>query len=65
MCYHTPAKATQVESFAQAGEELVALLSNSQVLCAPLETLDWHTILPHVEAVKSVAAATDGPEGIP
>jgi len=45
-----------VERFFQVGEELLAVLSNGQLLAAPLEILAWGRILPEVGGVAAVAA---------
>ncbi|MFQ5796894.1 MAG: hypothetical protein ACE5JP_17875 [Candidatus Bipolaricaulia bacterium] len=44
-----------VERFVQVGHELLAVLSNGELIAAPLETLEWRRILPEV---KDVAAVT-------
>lgn len=44
-----------VERFSQAGDELLAVLSNGDLLAAPLDSLAWRRILP---AVPEVAAVT-------
>jgi photosystem II stability/assembly factor-like uncharacterized protein len=43
-----------VERFAQADEELLAVLSNGELLAAPLSTLAWQRILPTVGQVAAV-----------
>lgn len=47
-----------VERFAQAGGELLAILSNGELIAAPLETLEWRRIVPEIQDVA--AAATMG-----
>jgi hypothetical protein len=44
-----------VERFAQIGDELLAVLSNGNLLIAPLATLEWWRILPAVSDVTAVA----------
>jgi hypothetical protein len=44
-----------VERFFQVGDELLAILSNGQLLAAPLETLGWRRILPEVSGVTAAA----------
>ena len=46
-----------VERFAAAGEELFAVLSNGQLISAPLSGLRWQAVLPEVEEVNAIAAA--------
>jgi photosystem II stability/assembly factor-like uncharacterized protein len=50
-----PWRRHMVERFESAGDELLAVLSNGQVLAAPLATLEWRRILPGVKAVNAVA----------
>ena len=50
----TPWRKHMVERFTQVGAELLAVLSNGQLLSAPLATLAWRQILP---GVKGIAAA--------
>lgn len=47
-----------VERFAQVDKELLAVLSNGQLLIAPLEALAWRRILPDSGRVNAVAAIT-------
>lgn len=42
-----------VERFAPAGDELLAVLSNGELLAAPLDTLVWQRILPEAGHVRS------------
>ena len=50
----TPWRRHMVERFLPVGDELLAVLSNGQLLSAPLAALEWRPILP---AVKQAAAA--------
>jgi photosystem II stability/assembly factor-like uncharacterized protein len=43
-----------VERFAQIGDELLAVLSNGQLLAAPLDAAKWRRVLPAVEGVMAV-----------
>lgn len=43
-----------VERFHQAGDELLAVLSNGELIAAPLDTLAWHTVVPGVQEVNAV-----------
>jgi photosystem II stability/assembly factor-like uncharacterized protein len=47
-----------VERFLQAGDELLAVLSNGELLAAPLEMLAWRRIRAKVQGVRAVAATT-------
>ncbi len=49
-----------VERFRQEGEDLFAVLSNGELLSAPLATLAWQRILPDVEGVHAVAVMSQG-----
>lgn len=51
-----PWRRGMVERFEQAGDELLAVLSNGQLLAAPLSTLAWQRILPEVKNIQAVAA---------
>jgi photosystem II stability/assembly factor-like uncharacterized protein len=44
-----------VERFTQMGTEILAVLSNGQLISAPLATLEWQSILPEVKGVNAVA----------
>jgi len=46
-----------VERFAQVGDELFGVLSNGQLISAPLATLEWRAILPDLRDVNAVTAA--------
>jgi photosystem II stability/assembly factor-like uncharacterized protein len=49
-----PWRRHMVERFVQAGDELLAILSNGELLAAPLATLEWRRILPADAAVAAV-----------
>jgi hypothetical protein len=46
-----------VERFVQGDQDLFAVLSNGELLAAPLETLAWKRILSDVEGVRALAVA--------
>ncbi len=48
-----------VERFTQAGEELLAVLSNGELLSSPLESLEWRRILPEARGVAAVTVMED------
>jgi photosystem II stability/assembly factor-like uncharacterized protein len=50
-----PWRRHMVERFTQAGDELLAVLSNGELYAAPLATLEWRRMLPEIQGV---AAAT-------
>jgi photosystem II stability/assembly factor-like uncharacterized protein len=50
-----PWKNHMVERFTQAGDELLAALSNGELLAAPLDSLRWRRILPDLKGVEAVA----------
>ena len=52
---HVPWQRHMVERFFQFGQELLAVLSNGELLAAPLRTLEWIQILPRVKNVAAVA----------
>jgi photosystem II stability/assembly factor-like uncharacterized protein len=52
---HVPWRRYMVERFFQFDQELLAVLSNGELLAAPLETLEWIRILPQVKNVAAVA----------
>jgi photosystem II stability/assembly factor-like uncharacterized protein len=54
-----PWRRSLVERFTQAGQELVAVLSNGQVFSAPLSTLRWRRILPDDSDVNTVTTMVD------
>jgi hypothetical protein len=43
-----------VERFAQVGDDLFAVLSNGQLLTAPLATLAWKSLLPPEQDVTAL-----------
>jgi hypothetical protein len=45
-----------VERFVQAEDELLAILSNGQLIAASLESLSWRIVLPAVQDVKAAVA---------
>jgi photosystem II stability/assembly factor-like uncharacterized protein len=51
----TPWQRHMVERFAQIGDELLAVLSNGELIAAPLASLEWRPCMP---AQTAVAAAT-------
>jgi photosystem II stability/assembly factor-like uncharacterized protein len=54
-----PWRRGMVERFVQADDELLAVLSNGQLLSAPLSTLEWHRILSDVPDVNMVTTIPD------
>lgn len=44
-----------VERFVQAGDDLLAVLSNGQLIFAPLDTLKWQTLLPSEQYVTALS----------
>ncbi len=48
-----------VERFLQVGDELLAVLSNGDLVAAPLETLHWQCIIPEVKTVRAVATSRE------
>lgn len=50
-----PWRRHMVERFAQAGDELLAVLSNGELFAAPLATLAWRRILPEIRDIAAVA----------
>jgi photosystem II stability/assembly factor-like uncharacterized protein len=52
-----PWRRHMVERFTQIGGELLAVLSNGQLLSAPLAALEWRRILPDVKDVAAVATS--------
>jgi photosystem II stability/assembly factor-like uncharacterized protein len=44
-----------VERFSQVGDELIAVLSNGEMIAAPLDTLDWRRIVPAIQGVNAAA----------
>jgi photosystem II stability/assembly factor-like uncharacterized protein len=51
-----PWRRHMVERFTQVGSELLAVLSNGEVLAAPLDTLEWRPISNEVIEVKAVTS---------
>ena len=49
-----PWRQGMVERFFQAGDELFAVLSNGQLLSAPLAKLEWKRILPDINNVDAI-----------
>jgi photosystem II stability/assembly factor-like uncharacterized protein len=49
-----PWRRGMVERFTQVGNDLLAVLSNGQLLEAPLKTLEWRRILPEVTGINAV-----------
>ncbi len=49
-----PWRRGMVERFFQADDELFAVLSNGQLLNTSLATIEWHSILPSISAVKAI-----------
>ena len=52
-----------VERFAQVGDELFAVISNGQLLAAPLATRVWQRVLVNLEGINAVAAMTEAAAG--
>lgn len=50
-----PWRQHMVERFAQAGNELLAVLSNGELFTAPLATLEWRPILLGVKGITAIA----------
>ncbi len=48
-----------VQRFVQAGDELVAVLSNGEVIAAPLSNLNWRQVLPPVQGAQAAAFITE------
>lgn len=46
-----------VERYLQVDEELLAVLSNGELISARLDRLEWQTVLPAGEAVRAIASA--------
>ncbi len=51
-----PWRRCMVERFVQVADELLAVLSNGELLAAPLPVLKWRRILPDILGVNAVAA---------
>jgi photosystem II stability/assembly factor-like uncharacterized protein len=52
-----PWRRGMVERFAQVGDELLAVLSNGELLAAPLSALEWRRILSSVNGATAVCEA--------
>jgi hypothetical protein len=50
-----PWRRAMVERFLQVDEVLLAVLSNGQLIAAPIATLEWRRILPDVPGITAVA----------
>lgn len=50
-----PWRGHMVERFYQLGDELLAVLSNGQLLAAPMQTLEWAQILAEVPGINAIA----------
>jgi photosystem II stability/assembly factor-like uncharacterized protein len=50
----TPWRRHMVERFCQTGDELLAVLSNGEVLASSMGTLDWRPLLPELRGVNAV-----------
>jgi len=55
----TPWGRHMVERFVQVGDELLAVLSDGELLAAPLESLTWRYILKEAGRINAVARLTD------
>ena len=44
-----------VERFVQVADELFAVLSNGELLAAPLATLEWRRVLPNIKDIRAIA----------
>jgi hypothetical protein len=49
-----PWRRGMVERFFQADDELFAILSNGQLMSAPLATLEWKRVLPNITGVNAI-----------
>ena len=56
---NVPWRRGMVERFVQANNDLLAVLSNGQLLNASLSTLEWQRILPDIPDVNMVATLAD------
>lgn len=50
-----PWKKHMVERFVQVADELFAVLSNGELLAAPLATLEWRRVLPNIKDIRAIA----------
>jgi len=48
-----------VERFAQIGDELLAVLSNGELIAAPLASLEWRSLMPAQTAVAAVTTMAE------
>jgi hypothetical protein len=53
----TPWRRHMVERFTQVGDQLFAVLSNGELLAAPLQKLHWSRIVPELSDVNAASAA--------
>lgn len=53
-----PWRRHMVERFARVGDELLAVLSNGELIAAPLAALEWRYILKEINGVKAVTSLT-------
>jgi hypothetical protein len=58
-----PWRRHMVERFIRVGAELMAVLSNGELLCAPLATLTWRPVLAELNGVTAVVPVEIGPGG--
>ncbi len=56
-----PWRRHMVERFTRVGDELLAVLSNGELLAAPLATLEWRYILKEINGVNAVTSLTLNP----
>jgi hypothetical protein len=54
-----PWRRGMVERFVQAEDNLIAVLSNGQLLEASLSTLEWHSILPDISDINMITTLAD------
>jgi hypothetical protein len=54
-----PARKHMVERFAQIGSSLFAVLSNGELLFAPLATLEWQRIVPELDDINAVTGMVE------
>jgi hypothetical protein len=53
---HVPWRRHMVERFEQVGDELFAVLSNGELLVAPLASLQWKRVLRELDDVHAVTS---------
>jgi hypothetical protein len=53
---HVPCRRHMVERFEQVGDELFAVLSNGELLVAPLASLQWKRVLEELDDVHAVTS---------